>query len=159
MLILVHRNGVTVSHTQMSLPRFAVAIIFTYLILRLLMSRTITWMTWLMTYRIRLGQPLFLRVTKFTKYQICCHQMCSFELKMHQNRRSLRPSSRMGGGNPAHSPPPPRLWRLDIGAFGVSLLAPNTNPWLRHWVRVGKGRQSTRICCKINDAHCNDNRS
>ena len=84
------------------------------------------------------------------------HQMCSFKLKMHQKcfRLGLRPGlrgeayrtlprlrSRLGRGTPLPIP-------LPSDAFGFSIsepsaprfLAPNTNSWLRHWVRVGKGR-------------------
>jgi len=44
-----------------------------------------------------------------------------------------RPLSRLGRGTPPlNSPPPRRLWRLDLGAFGASLLAPsNPNSWVR----------------------------
>jgi len=38
-----------------------------------------------------------------------------------------------GGGHPLPIPfPPRRLWRLDLGAFGASVVRPpNTNSWLR----------------------------
>ena len=52
-------------------------------------------------------------------------------------RRSPRPPSRLGrGAPPPHSLPPRRLRRLDLGAFGASVVRPpNTNSWLRYiWV-------------------------
>jgi len=43
-----------------------------------------------------------------------------------------RPPSRLGMVFPSPFPSSPRLWRLELGAYGVSVLRPlNTNSWLR----------------------------
>jgi len=92
-------------------------------------------------FYIHVCSTLFLHITK--KYQICCHQMCSFKLKMHQNRTPLgelmtlpRPHSRVGREtSPPHSLPPWHLWCLDLNAFGAlapRFRTPNTNSWLCH---------------------------
>jgi len=63
------------------------------------------------------------------QYQICHQQIRCFKLKMHQNlfsgprwgslRRSPRPPSRLGRGIPL---PAQRLRRLELGAYGASVL-------------------------------------
>ena len=60
------------------------------------------------------------------KYQICHHQIRFFELKMHQNLGELttlpRPPSRL---DPLPIPlPARRLRRLELGAYGASVLRP-----------------------------------
>ena len=67
-----------------------------------------------------------------TKCVVTTYQVCSVKLKMHQKplfgRSTLgelttlpKPPSRLGRGTlPPHSPPPRRLRRLDLGAYGAS---------------------------------------
>jgi len=86
------------------------------------------------------------------KYIICHHQIRLFKLKMHQNPFSAgapprtplgelttfpRPPSRLGRGiPPLHSPPRSTLRRLELGAYGVSVLRPPQHKILAAPVRI-----------------------
>ena len=68
---------------------------------------------------------------------------CSFKLKIHQNqfstgfgslRRSPRRRSRQGEGTVApYALSPPRLGRLDLGAYGASVHRPMAHDQAQNW--------------------------
>ena len=67
------------------------------------------------------------------------------------SRRSPRPPSRLGRGiPPPHSPPPRRLWRLDLGVPNfispkLATLQETLDLWLPGWILQTK-HLSTAIC-------------